>query len=191
VSYALRGDCLTRTALLLFTALATALAAPPRVGEKAPDFVLPLLGGSTVRLSDLYAKGPVALVVLRGYPGYQCPMCNRQVQDYVRRASEFTAIGVPVLLVYPGLEGDVERRAREFMADKTLPESYLPLLDPGYTFTKAYDLRWDAPNETAYPSTFLIGRDGVVFYANVSRSHGGRVSAADVLSALRKHLSKE
>jgi hypothetical protein len=33
------------------------------VGDDAPDFELPLLdGGGTVRLSDLVARGPVALV---------------------------------------------------------------------------------------------------------------------------------
>jgi len=46
-------------------------AVPPAEGTKAPDFSLKSLAGKTVRLSTLTKQGPVALVVLRGYPGYQ------------------------------------------------------------------------------------------------------------------------
>ena len=38
--------------------------------------------------------------------------------------------------------------------------------------------------ETAYPSTFVIDRKGKVRYSLVSKNHGGRASAADVLTAL-------
>jgi alkyl hydroperoxide reductase subunit AhpC len=57
-------------------------------------------------------------------------------------------------------------------------------LDPDYTFTLRYGLRWDAPRETAYPSTFVIDRGGVVRFALVSRTHDGRAPAADVLAVL-------
>ena len=49
----------------------------------------------------------------------------------------------------------------------------------------AYGLRWDAPNETAYPSTFIVHRDGLIRFAKVSRTHGGRASATEVLAALK------
>ena len=69
-------------------------AAPPAIGEKAPDFTLSTPEGKQVRLSDTVAKGPVALVVLRGYPGYQCPYCNRQAQDLLQSSEEFAKAGV-------------------------------------------------------------------------------------------------
>ena len=56
--------------------------------------------------------------------------------------------------------------------------------DPDYTFTNAYNLRWDAKRETAYPSTFVIAADGTIKYAVVSKEHGGRSKAADVLKAV-------
>jgi len=40
-------------------------AAPPSVGDKAPDFILSTPEGKSVRLSQLVSKGPVVLVVLR------------------------------------------------------------------------------------------------------------------------------
>ena len=60
----------------------------------------------------------------------------------------------------------------------------LLVLDPDYSFTKAYGLRWDAPKETAYPSSFIIGKDGKVAFAHVSKKHGDRVGVKTVLKAL-------
>ncbi len=53
--------------------------APPQVGDKAGDFMLTTLDRKPVQLSKQLAHGPVVLVVLRGWPGYQCPICTRQV----------------------------------------------------------------------------------------------------------------
>src|SRR6204780_681288 len=139
-------------------------AATPLVGEKAPKFALSAPEGKSVRLSEMMSKGPVVLVVLRGYPGYQCPFCNRQVQDFIQKSQGFADAGARVVLVYPGPPQDLGAKAKEFLADKKLPENFDLVLDPGYEFTNMYGLRWDAPHETAYPSTFLIDRQGVIFF---------------------------
>jgi peroxiredoxin Q/BCP len=162
------------------------LATPPAVGDKAPDFSLPTVAGKTIKLSDLTAKSPVALIVLRGYPGYQCPYCNMQVQDFLKKAEAFAAAGVQVVLVYPGPPDNLNPRANEFLGEKKLPDHFNLLLDPGYEFTNLYGLRWDAPRETAYPSTFLIDQKGIVFFAKISKVHGGRSNAAEILDALAK-----
>lgn len=159
----------------------------PGVGDKAPDFSLQSLGAETVRLSALTKQGPVVLLVLRGFPGYQCPICTRQVRDFMNHASEFSAAGAQVLMVYPGPSDDLQVRAGEFVQGKTLPCNFTLVIDPGYQFTNLYGLRWDAPRETAYPSTFLIGSSGTVFYSLVSHSHGGRAKAADMIAKLAEH----
>jgi peroxiredoxin len=174
--------------LLLVAGFAVA-AAPPGVGDKAPDFALQSLRGETVRLSQVTARGPVVLIVLRGFPGYQCPICNRQVQEFLRNGKAFRDAGAQVVMVYPGPGQDLKSRADEFAADKTFPGNFHLLLDPDYQFTNLYQLRWNAPKETAYPSTFLIDRRGVVFFARISNSHGGRTTAADALEALHKHAN--
>ena len=136
-----------------------------------------------LRLADAMAKGPVVLVVLRGFPGYQCPMCNRQVQDFLRNAKSFGE--TRVLMVYPGAGVDLAAKAKEFMNGKEFPANFELLLDPDYEFTKLYDLRWDKAGETAYPSTFIIDGKGVVTFAKVSRTHGDRATAAEVAAALK------
>jgi len=174
-------------AALLFLAGLAAAALPPGVGDRAPDFALQSLRGETVRLSQVTAKGPVVLIVLRGFPGYQCPICNRQVREFLGEAKAFTGAGAQVVMIYPGPGQDLKSRAEEFTADKTFPDNFHLLLDPDYQFTNLYRLRWNAPRETAYPSTLLIDRKGMVFFARISDSHGGRATAAEVLEALGKH----
>ena len=171
---------------LLAEALPLAAGAAPTVGEKAPDFVLATPEGKSVRLSEAILKGPVVLVVLRGYPGYHCPYCNRQVQDFIQRSQGFADAGARVVMVYPGPPQDLGFKAGEFLADKKFPDNFDLLLDPGYEFTTLYGLRWDAPHETAYPSTFLIDRQGFIFFSKIVKEHGGRSTAAEILDALPK-----
>src|ERR1700680_3717359 len=130
---------------VLAAALPLFAAAPPLVGEKAPDFALSTPEGKSVRFSELVAKGPVVLVVLRGYPGYQCPYCNRQVQDFIQKSQGFAEAGTRVVFVYPGPPQDLGAKASEFLADKKLPANFDLVLDPGYEFTNMYGLRWNAP----------------------------------------------
>ena len=166
-------------------------AAPPATGEKAQDFRLSTLEGKTVRLSDLTPRSSVVLVVLRGYPGYQCPYCNRQVQDFLQKAPDFAASGAHVVMVYPGPRQDLGIRATEFLNGKTLPANFDLLLDPDYEFTNRYGLRWDSPNETAYPSTFVLDRSGMIFFTKIVKAHGGRTSAQEILDVLPKPKSNQ
>ncbi len=155
------------------------------MGSKAPEFALKDLAGREQKLTEALKSGPVVLIVLRGYPGYQCPVCNRQVGQFLSAADRFKAKQATVLMVYPGPSKALEKHAADFVSGKTLPAGYHLLIDPDYTFTEAYGLRWEAPNETAYPSTFVVGRDGTVTYAKISETHGGRASVEDVLKALK------
>lgn len=160
-------------------------AALPEVGDKAKDFTLESLDGEDVTLSKLTADGPVVLVVLRGYPGYQCPICSLQVGGLVRTKSEIAEANAKVVLVYPGEASELKERAQEFLQGKELPEGFHMVLDPDYAFTDSYGLRWDAPRETAYPSTFVIDGENVIQFAKVSMTHGGRAKPDEVIAALK------
>ena len=176
-------------AAILLGALGTisAVAQTPSVGAKAPDFTLATPEGTSVRLSSLTAKSRVVLVVLRGYPGYQCPFCQKQAHDFEANAGKFAALGTELLLVYPGPSANLRDHAKEFLGkERTLPANYHLVLDPNYKFTNQYGLRWVKAQETAYPSTFVLDRKGVVRFSKVSRSHGDRTTAADMLGELAK-----
>ena len=178
--------CCLMAALLAGTGLlpAAEVAKPPMVGEAADDFTLSTIEGEQVKLSQMLKKGPVVLVVLRGFPGYQCPVCNAQVGQFITAAKKIKAAGANVVLVYPGPADGLKQHASEFAHGKALPENFYLVLDPDFEFTLSYHLRWEAKNETAYPATFVVDPGGKITFAKISMSHGGRASADEVLKAL-------
>jgi peroxiredoxin len=166
-------------------------AGSPKVGDMASDFTLKTLDDQSVRLGDLTAKSDVVLIVLRGWPGYQCPLCTKQAHDFVSNAEKLKAAGVQVVMVYPGPADALKAHATEFLNDKNWPKDFRFVIDPDYSFTKSYGLRWDAPRETAYPSTFIIGKGGKVLFAHVSKHHWDRVISDTVLKALHAGMMKD
>jgi peroxiredoxin len=164
--------------------LPAAGSTPLTVDQRAMDFTLKTLQEETFELSQRLAEGPVVILVLRGWPGYQCPICTRQVGQFLARAEDLKAAGAQVVLIYPGPAENLEVHAREFAHEMVLPDHFTFVTDPDYAFTKGYGLRWDAPRETAYPSTFVIDREGIVRFAKVSRTHGDRADIAGVFAVL-------
>lgn len=170
------------------------LVGPPQTGQIVDDFTLSNLQGESVALSGLLEKGPVVWVMLRGFPGYQCPICSRQVASLVSSAQQLRQQGASVVMVYPGpRSGDqwtLQDKAREFQEGTTLPEGFHFLIDEDYHVTDLYGLRWEAERETAYPTTLLLDSDGKVVYSKVSKTHGGRANVEDILDALKKISDK-
>jgi peroxiredoxin Q/BCP len=182
---------INRTVLFVLLAIwvlsigAPVFAKTPPVGAKAPDFALSTPSGKAVRMSGMQQGHDLVLVVLRGFPGYQCPYCVRQVHDFVEHASGFAAKNTTVLLVYPGPPANLDQHANEFLAKQPeLPSNVVLVTDPDYAVTNLYGLRWDAPNETAYPSTFILDKKGTIVFEKISHTHGDRVSAEDALDHL-------
>lgn len=164
---------------------APALAEIPATGAQAPNFTLLTPTGHSVSLVSETNKDTTVLVVLRGFPGYQCPYCVRQVHDFIEHAPDFAAKHVQVLLVYPGPPADLDQHAKEFLARQAgLPANIQLVIDPDYKMTNEYGLRWDAPHETAYPSTFLLDQDRKILFEKISHSHGDRTTAEEVLAQI-------
>jgi peroxiredoxin Q/BCP len=162
-----------------------AAAQTPAVGAKAPDFTLQTPTGSSVLLAKERAKGTTVLVVLRGFPGYQCPYCVKQVHDFAEHSADFAARKAKVVLVYPGPPADLDQHAKEFLAKQAdLPSNIKLVIDPDYKMTNLYGLRWDAPHETAYPATFILDANGIILFEKISHSHGDRTSADEILAEL-------
>jgi thioredoxin-dependent peroxiredoxin len=156
----------------------------PEVGEAAPDFSLKTIEGESVQLSKILENGPAVVVLLRGYPGYQCPLCSRQVASLISAKKSFADKKATVVMVYPGEASGLGDYAKAFMGKTELPDHFVLAIDPDYEFTRSYGLRWEAKNETAYPSTFVISKDGKVKKSWVSQSHGGRADTKQVVAEL-------
>ena len=102
----------------LVNPLPSMAAEPPKVGETAPDFELQALDSSKIKLSTLTKKGTVVLVVLRGFPGYQCPLCTKQVGDLIGKAKSFEAAKAQVVMIYPGEAEGLKPHAEDFIKNK-------------------------------------------------------------------------
>ena len=159
---------------------------PPAVGDMAPRLELESYDSGTVKLAEAIRKGPVVVMVLRGNPGYQCPLCTRQVGQFIAAAKELDAANATVIMVYPGPAANLESKAKEFLKGTKLPKGFHLTIDPDYAFTNDWHLRWDAPQETAYPSTFVVDKDGKIRFAKISKSHGDRAPVADVIKSLKE-----
>ena len=171
--------------VLLLAVSLSSVAAIPGVGQRAPDFTLSTPGGDTLSLSSLANNGNVVLIVLRGYPGYQCPFSQQQFLNYQQTAAQFAALGAQVLFIYPGTDGkSLAQDASQMMGTGTLPANVHVVLDPNYQFTNQYGLRWDAPNQTAYPSTFLLTKGRVVLFAHTGHTSSDQTPPADALAIL-------
>lgn len=158
---------------------------PPKVGSEAKDFSLTAIDGEKLVLSKLVEEGPVVLVVLRGFPGYQCPACSAQVGQLLSSEKKLQSAKTRVVLIYPGPADGLKKHAEDFVRGKTLPKNFSLVLDPDYKFTESYHLRWNAPSETAYPSTFVVGTDRIIHFAKVSKTHSGRATINEVLQSLK------
>lgn len=179
------------TAILSFVypTYAEEITAGPKEGSKIGEITGTTMHGAEFNLSKLVEKGSVVLVILRGFPGYQCPVCSTQVAGYIAKAEEFEKQrNTPVVFIYPGEVSNLEKRAKEFTAplekEVELPSNFIFVLDQDYRITNYLGLRWDEPKETAYPAAFVIDHSGYIQYAKVSDNHHDRATADEVLEFL-------
>ena len=175
---------LSLPALVLALTGLPSLAATPGVADHAPDFTLATPGGTALPLSSLTAQGRVVLVLLRGYPGYQCPYSLQQFNDFQQAAAQFAALGTQVLFIYPGTSSNLASEATAFAPAGSMPDNIHLVIDPDFAVTSLYGLRWNAPGETSWPSTFIIEKSGSIYSAQIGKSHGDHPTAADVLAAI-------
>lgn len=157
------------------------------VGDRILDFELPIVGSEEyLKLSDECKQGAVVLIVLRGYPGYQCPICSRQVGSLSNRAKALAKEAHRVILVYPGEAETIQRNAEQFLGSRRLPEPLVLVRDQGMEMVDEWGLRWNERRETAYPATYVFDRNARLRWKNVSKSHAGRSTVEEILKALRE-----
>ena len=165
------------------------VVAGPEEGSLIGEITGKTINGADFVLSKHIEEGSVVLVMLRGFPGKQCPVCSTQVAGYIAKAEEFEKQrNTPVVFIYPGKVEKLQKRAKEFTAplekEVDLPGNLIFVVDNDYKITNQLNLRWNDPNETAYPAAFVIDHDGYIQFAKVSDNHGDRATADEILEFL-------
>jgi peroxiredoxin Q/BCP len=148
-----------------------------KIGEKAPEFELQDETGTSRRLSELLAAGPV---VLYFYPQAMTPGCTRESCHFRDLASEFDEVGAQRV----GISADAVDKQKEFSQKHSFD---FPLLsDPDKTVAKAYGVRRGGPSFMPNKrATFVIGQDGVIKEI-IASEFNFNAHADKALAALRR-----
>ena len=99
-----------------------------RIGDEAPDFVLPAAGGETFSLSSLHGRK----VVLFFYPMDESPGCTIEARGFRDHYDEFVAAGAEVVGINSGELASHQR----FAEHHSLP--FPVLSDPGNKVRRLY-----------------------------------------------------
>jgi cytochrome c biogenesis protein CcmG, thiol:disulfide interchange protein DsbE len=144
----------------------------PQVGFTAPNFTLDSLSGDPITLNDLRGK----VVVLNLWASW-CPPCRAEMPSLNAVYEKFRDQGLVVLGANTTFQDD-ETNARAAIRDW------------GLTFPIVFD-RDGATSHTyhlqAMPTTFFIGRDGVIR----DMVFGGPMSEALIASKIEKLMSEK
>jgi cytochrome c-type biogenesis protein CcmF len=128
--------------------LAAGRGSRPRVGERAPDFSVDLLDGSTLSRSDLH--GQVSVI---NFWSPECQPCEDELPDLQAIWEEYQDKGVAFLGVsFPDLEAGTREMVSEFGI--TYPNGLDAVMPVDYGIT-------------GVPETFVIGPQGSVAYVHI------------------------
>ena len=161
------------------------------VYETAPDFELPSVDGTNIRLSD-YRGNPVVLVF---YRSYFCSICRGQLNTLNRSYSEFQDRDTEILAI--SSDRLDERTRKLIMNNPSTPAPDFPLLftslDP--TVPLAYNRHGNVSDrytdyfglgggELIDPGTFLINADGQIVWQYLGTSTSDTVRAQTILNEI-------
>ncbi len=183
-----------------------------RVGARAPEFMLEDgLTGKPVRSADLLGVGPLTIKFFRGRWDPYCvtelerwrdlyPQVREQgallvaISPQNRRQNDFAAQqhGLP----FPLLSDPGSAVAEQFGIAHTVPEAArryyrsilvnIPFANSGLSYDTAPDAAWRLP----LPGLFLVGRDGVVQFAEGYADPKVRPEPETLMNLLRLERSR-
>lgn len=168
-----------------------------RAGDRAPAFVLPGEDGALISSSELLAKGPL---VVSFYRGIWCPYCNLELQALEAARLAFEAEGASLV----ALSQQTAENSRKSRRDNDL--GFPILVDHGGRTAQAFGIRWALEGDIKalyakfgvdlaafngesswtlpMPARYVIGRDGVIAYADINPDYTRRPEPEELLPVL-------
>lgn len=166
------------------------------VGDRAPRFTLPDLGGHPVDLATMLAVGPVIVSFFRG--GW-CPYCVLELRAYQEEAERLIASDVGLLAItpqlpdlaarpveehgfgFPVLYDGGNRVARSFGIVHTVAADVLAIYRERGIDLERHHGTGTREDELPLPATFVIDRRGIVRFAFASADYTERAEPNDVI----------
>lgn len=144
--------------LIMFGLMAaTAIANPPVIGERAPDFSVVDFDGNTHSLSDFEGK-----FVILEWLNHDCPFVVKfynagKMQELQKKYTEKGVVWLSVISSAPGKQGYLEAEAARAITKEKGAHPTTVLLDPDGTMGRAYDAR-------VTPHMYIINPEGMLVY---------------------------
>jgi peroxiredoxin len=168
-----------------------------KAGEVAPEFTLTDPDGKPMSSRDLLAKGPL---VVSFYRGVWCPYCNLELQALQDALPEIAARGAGLVAISP----QTAPNSRKSQRDNKL--GFPILSDVRSDVADAFGIRFALPGDLValyksfkndlptfnddpswvlpMPARYVIGRDGVIAYAEVNPDYTHRPDPSELLPVL-------
>jgi len=168
-----------------------------QVGAPAPDLTLPDALGKPVRLSDLWANGPLVLVFYRG--GW-CPYCNLELRAWQQQLDALRSQGAGLVaispqtpdnslstaeknaLAFPVLSDSALAAAQAFGVAFELPPALVDLY--GQVGNDLPTLNGNGQWVLPVPATYVVGKEGQIVWAHIESDYRLRADPAEVLRAI-------
>lgn len=170
-----------------------------RVGDRAPDFLLPDAHGRLHSSEHLRGEGPL---VVSFYRGGWCPFCNAELRALQAVKAEFDSLNANLVVLSPETRDLPRQLKRQLNLDLTM------LADVDHGVAISYGVLFRVPEETKahyaglgydfghrhgstewmlpIPATFVIDEDGVVRGAFVEPDFTIRQEPSDILDNVRQ-----
>ncbi len=156
---------------------------PLAVGAKAPDFTLKSKtadGIKDVTLSANFGRKPTVLLF---FPMAYTSVCTKEICDVSGGLSDYASLGADVIAV------SVDSPLTQEVWATTNNIKVTLVSDLNKTVTKAYDVLFPmflGVGDTAARAAFVIGKDGVIKYAEQTSTPKDLPNFAAVKAALAK-----
>lgn len=145
-------------------------------GSPAPDVALEDTGGQAVRLSGYQGDHAVLVYFMRST---SCPVCNRHVQDLIRRCDEFAADNVRVFVAVP----EDRQAAAEWKAKRQIP--FPVLVGRGSTPHEMIGLSRKVFGSLQQSGSVLIDSQGIVRHVHGATMPTGGYDRKGIIAAVQ------
>ncbi len=151
-----------------------------KVGDQAPDFILPSTKGENISLLQFRSKENVILFF---YPMDESPVCSREAEAFRNSYSAFKELDAEVI----GISSQSVESHKAFASHHRLP--FLLLSDTDNAVRKMYGVS-SALGAVLGRVTFVIDKEGIVKQVYSSQFQPAR-HAEEALKALKKATQKK
>ncbi len=158
-------------------------------GKPFPAATVSVVDGSKLSLMDMRRGKGFVVTVMRGFKGSVCVYCVAQTKALAQCKAEFDALGVDVLVVYPGQKGNEQAFLAAYAEesdelkknDATIP--YRVVMDVDLQLVAALGIEG---GDLAFPTTLYVDSQGVIRYAYTGQNRADRPPAQQIIEFIKK-----